>query len=42
MLPLDYNAALVVAGLLWGGAFLLYALRYGPMLLERRVAIEPD
>jgi uncharacterized protein involved in response to NO len=42
VLPLDYNAALVVAGLLWGGAFLLYALRYGPMLLERRVAMEPD
>jgi uncharacterized protein involved in response to NO len=31
--PSAYTAALQLAGLLWGGAFLLYALRYGPMLL---------
>jgi uncharacterized protein involved in response to NO len=29
-----YLAALHLAGLLWGGAFLLYALRYGPILLR--------
>ena len=28
-----YATTLQLAGLLWGGAFLLYALRYGPMLL---------
>lgn len=31
--PSAYGSALQLAGLLWGGAFLLYTLRYGPMLL---------
>jgi uncharacterized protein involved in response to NO len=31
--PAAYLPTLQLAGLLWGGAFLLYALRYGPVLL---------
>jgi len=36
MLPLDYIAMVALAGLLWGGAFLLYLLSYGPKLLGPR------
>jgi uncharacterized protein involved in response to NO len=35
VLPLDYRVALPVVGTLWGSAFLLFALHYGPMLLGR-------
>lgn len=36
MLPFDYIAMVALAGLLWGGAFLLYLLTYGPKLLSPR------
>ncbi|WP_218016930.1 NnrS family protein [Sphingomonas mali] len=36
MLPFDYIATVGLAGLLWGGAFLLYLLSYGPKLLGPR------
>lgn len=36
LLPAAATSVLDLAGLLWGGAFLLYALRYGPMLLGPR------
>lgn len=32
VLPLDYSLVLAMAALLWGGAFVLFALHYGPML----------
>jgi uncharacterized protein involved in response to NO len=32
--PAAHLPSLQLAGLLWGGAFLLYALRYGPILLR--------
>lgn len=35
-LPLDYVTALGVGGALWCGAFLLFVLIYGPMLLRPR------
>ena len=35
-LPIDYGLSLVVAALLWGGAFAMFALVYGPLLLGRR------
>ena len=38
ILPADYAACLTVAALLWGGAFALYLVRYGPMLLGPRAA----
>jgi uncharacterized protein involved in response to NO len=36
LLPAAYTPALHLAGLSWGGAFLLYILYYGPMLLGPR------
>ena len=36
MLPFDYMRAIEVAGALWGAAFLLFALVYGPKLLGPR------
>jgi uncharacterized protein involved in response to NO len=36
--PAAYLPSLQLAGLLWGGAFLTYALRYGPILLGRDLA----
>jgi uncharacterized protein involved in response to NO len=36
-LPSDYPTTVAVAGLLWAGAFLLYALAYGPALFLRRI-----
>ena len=36
ILPADYTTCLTVAALLWGGAFALYVVRYGPMLLGPR------
>lgn len=35
LLPLDYMASIRLAGSLWGGAFLLFLLVYGPMALRR-------
>jgi uncharacterized protein involved in response to NO len=37
LVPAVHLPALHLAGLAWGGAFLAYALRYGPMLLGPRV-----
>lgn len=34
LLPFDYMRAIVLAGGLWGGAFLLFVLAYGPKLLS--------
>lgn len=39
-LPLDYIAALWLAGGLWGGAFLLFAFAYGSMALSRPAEVE--
>ena len=36
-LPLDYLLVLRLAGAAWGGAFLLFALAYGPKLFSPRV-----
>ncbi|MEK0084191.1 NnrS family protein [Benzoatithermus flavus] len=36
LVPAAYTPALHLAGLAWGGAFLLYILHYGPMLLGPR------
>ena len=35
LLPLDYMAGIRMAGALWGAAFLLFILVYGPMALRR-------
>ena len=35
-LPTDYPATVCLAGLLWAGAFLLFAAKYGPYLFSRR------
>lgn len=35
-LPVDYMRAVELAGLLWGGAFLLFVLTYGPKLVGAR------
>lgn len=37
LLPIDYMLSIRLAGGLWGAAFLLFALVYGPMLLGPRV-----
>jgi uncharacterized protein involved in response to NO len=36
LLPVDYMRAIELAGLLWGGAFLLFVLAYGPRLVGPR------
>lgn len=36
LLPTDYLLGVQTAGLLWGGAFLLFAIGYGPKLLGER------
>ena len=36
VLSLAYEATLAAAALLWGGAFVLFVTRYGPMLLSAR------
>lgn len=36
LVPGGHLAVLNVAGLAWGGAFLLYAIRYAPILLRPR------
>ena len=38
LLPFDYMAAIHLSGALWGGAFLLFLLVYGPMALRRPTA----
>jgi uncharacterized protein involved in response to NO len=35
-LPTDYPETVALAGLLWAGAFLLFAAKYGPYLFSRR------
>jgi uncharacterized protein involved in response to NO len=35
-LPTDYAMTVGLAGLLWAGAFLLFAIKYGPYLFSRR------
>ena len=35
-LPTDYAETVGLAGAIWAGAFLLFALKYGPYLLSRR------
>ena len=37
ILPTDYGTAIALASALWAGAFLLFVLAYGPMLLRGRV-----
>lgn len=37
ILPIDYMRAIELAGLFWGGAFLLFVLAYGPKLVRSRV-----
>ena len=41
VLPLDYPTVLGVAAALWGGAFVVFVGRYGPMLLRPRPAAGP-
>ena len=41
LLPIDYMLSIRLAGGLWGGAFLLFALAYGPMLLGPRADGRP-
>ena len=41
LLPIDYMLSIRIAGGLWGGAFLLFALSYGPMLLGPRADGKP-
>jgi uncharacterized protein involved in response to NO len=41
LVPAVYLPALHLAGLAWGGAFLVFVVRYGPMLLGPRVARAP-
>ncbi|MEO7240911.1 MAG: NnrS family protein [Sphingomicrobium sp.] len=36
LLPLDYSSAIDAAGLLWGAAFLLFVITYGPKLVGPR------
>jgi uncharacterized protein involved in response to NO len=36
-MPTDYPMTVAMAGLLWAGAFLLYAVAYGPALFSRRI-----
>jgi uncharacterized protein involved in response to NO len=36
-LPTDYSMTVAIAGLLWAGAFLLYAVSYGPALFSPRM-----
>jgi uncharacterized protein involved in response to NO len=36
-LPMDYGMTVAAAGLLWAGAFLLYAATYGPALFSPRI-----
>lgn len=36
LIPFDYMRVIEVGGLLWGGAFLLFVLAYGPMLVGGR------
>jgi uncharacterized protein involved in response to NO len=36
LLPLDYMHSIELAGLMWGGAFLLFVLAYGPKLVGKR------
>ena len=33
-LPIDYGLALDLAAVLWAGAFVLFSLHYGPMLVR--------
>ena len=41
MLPTDYGTAIALASAAWGGAFLLFVLAYGPMLLRGRADGDP-
>lgn len=41
LLPIDYMLSIRLAGGLWGAAFLLFALAYGPMLLGPRADGKP-
>ena len=41
LLPIDYMLSIRLAGGLWAGAFLLFALVYGPMLLGPRADGKP-
>jgi uncharacterized protein involved in response to NO len=41
MMPAHYNSLVVVSGTLWVLAFLLFLLRYGPMLLQARIDGKP-
>jgi|AraplaMF_Col_mMF_1032025.scaffolds.fasta_scaffold00092_15 uncharacterized protein involved in response to NO len=36
-LPTDYSMTVAAAGMLWAGAFLLYAVSYGPALFSPRI-----
>ena len=36
LLPFDYMRAIELSGLMWGGAFLLFVITYGPKLLGER------
>lgn len=40
-LPLDYGTVILIAGLLWLGAFIPYLVIYGPMLLRPRIDGKP-
>jgi uncharacterized protein involved in response to NO len=41
VLPFDYPTVLAVAATLWGGAFVIFVGRFGPMLLGPRPASGP-
>ena len=41
VLALYYHLALLLAGSLWGAAFVPYALRYGPMQIGPRIEAGP-
>lgn len=36
-LPVDYFTAIDLAGMLWGGAMLVFLIGYGPMLWSPRL-----
>jgi uncharacterized protein involved in response to NO len=33
-LPIDHGVAMAMAALLWGGAFVVFSVHYGPMLVR--------
>jgi uncharacterized protein involved in response to NO len=38
---MDYHAGLALSGALWGGAFVLFLVAYGPILFGARIDAKP-